>query len=171
MADSKGRTWLFIVLLAALSLIQSCSGIKDVRIVSCGVESVSLRGLRSVEANVMLGVDNPSVGMTLSDVRGTVRIGGDEVGTFTVDPVMLNRRSREEYPVTGVFTLSPSVQPLQLVPLLRNADLSKVTADISLKVKIKGGASRRFSLEDVPLSSFFSGSDSLQMPDLPSLFL
>ena len=71
----KGKPLIAAVLLA-LAVCQGCARFKEIRIVSCGVESVSVKGFKGASAVLSVEVDNPATALTLSDIRGTLNMDG-----------------------------------------------------------------------------------------------
>ena len=66
----------------------SCSGIskiKDIKVTSCGVESYSLKGLRSIDAVLAIGIDNPAMAFTVTDLSGILKYNGEDVAFYTAD--------------------------------------------------------------------------------------
>ena len=76
-----------LALAAVLALSFSCASYKDISVTSCEVASLSPNGLRAVDAVLSVGVHNPTVAFTLSDIAGTVRQGEDVIATFEGGPV------------------------------------------------------------------------------------
>lgn len=162
---------IFLIVILAVFLVQGCAKFKDVRIVSCRVESVSLKGLRGVSAVLSAAVENPAAAMTLSDISGRIRLGDREMGTFSAEPVVIEGRTVSECPVHVTFSLDSSLSLLELVPMVRGLDPGRLTADVSLKVKIRGGAARRVKLEGVPLSSFMKDASALKGMGIADFFM
>ena len=59
-----------IILLAAITVILAggCSKMKNVRVTSCKLESVSPSGLRSLDARLGIGIENPGREFTISGI-------------------------------------------------------------------------------------------------------
>ncbi|MBO8456277.1 MAG: LEA type 2 family protein [Bacteroidetes bacterium] len=149
----------FAVLLAALLMMQGCAKLKQIRIVSCGVESVSLHGMRGVSAVLSVDVDNPAATVEMSDVEGTLYVGNDVLGSFSAGSFSLAGRGVSENSVPVDFTLDRSVSFMEIVALLRDLDLDSVTMDISFRAKVKGGVSKKMRFERIPASRLVSGND------------
>ena len=49
-----------VLLLAAVLMSQGCSRMKEIRVISCRPESVSVQGLRGIHAEASVEVDNPA---------------------------------------------------------------------------------------------------------------
>ena len=73
------------LLLALLPfLVTGCSGvrkIKDIQVKSVGVKYITPTSQRSAEGVLLLEIDNPAMGFTLSDVDGTIKLQNREMGT------------------------------------------------------------------------------------------
>lgn len=149
----------FALLLAMVLMIQGCAGLKQIRMVSCGVESVSLRGMRGVSAVLSVKVDNPAATVDLSGIEGTLYVGDDVLGTFSAGALSLSGRSVSENKVPVDFTLDRTVPFMEIVSLLRSMDLGGITLDISFKAKVKGGVFRKMKFEGIPAARLMSGND------------
>lgn len=148
-------------LLGVLLLIQGCAKLKQIQIVSCDVESVSLRGMRGLSAVLSVDVDNPAAAVGMSDIEGTVYVGNDVLGSFTAGELQIAGRSVSENKVPVDFTLDRSVSFMEIVSLLRDMDLDRVTMDISFRAKVKGGVSKTMRFTRIPASRLVSGKDVL----------
>lgn len=155
------RRTVLAALLGVLLLMQGCAGLKKIRIVSCEVESVSLRGLRGVSAVLSVGVDNPSAAIVLSDIEGTMYVGNDVLGSFSAGELRIAGRSMTENSVPVDFTLDRSVSFMEIVSLLRDMDLDMVTMDISFRAKVKGGIAKKMEFKRIPASRLVSAADVL----------
>lgn len=148
-------------LLGVLLLMQGCARLKQIRIVSCEVESVSLHGMRGVSAVLSVGVDNPAAALEMSDIEGTMYVGNDVLGRFSAGELQIAGRSVSENRVPVDFTLDRSVSFMEIVSLLRDMDLDMVTMDISFRAKVKGGVSKKMEFGRIPASRLISGTDVL----------
>lgn len=145
-------------LLALLVLVVSLSGcglskVKDMSITSCGFKYLVPTSTRSVDAVLLLGVDNPALQLTLSDVEGTIDQGDRALATFTTGEITLAARTEQVYELPCTVTLADGVSFLDVLSLAARRSLSGITADINLYVKLKSGAGMPLQFKDVDLSS------------------
>lgn len=145
-----------IKILAALTvafLVYSCSmdRVKDIKLKSCSIESVALTGLRSAGGTLLLEIDNPAMQFTLSDLQGTLYYNGEELATYTAEPVTIKGKSTESYPVQCEATLSPSVSLARLMSLAGGIDMEQLTTDIQAKATLKKGLSKTLTYKGLPL--------------------
>lgn len=133
-----GAGWILAVLFLVLP---GCSGIrkiKDIKVQSVGVKYLTPTSQRSIEGVLLLEIDNPAVGLTVSDVDGTIRLEGREMGTFTAGELPLQGRSVQVYELPCTATLSPSVSLIEVLSLLARRSLEGFTADVRLNAEVKG---------------------------------
>ena len=106
--DKRSASHLLLLLAVALAALLSagCSKVKDIRLTSFGIESFSPRGLRSADAVLAVGIDNPSFSFTVTDLTGTVKYKGEAMGTFTADTVSVDRKCVKVYDVPCKAVLS-----------------------------------------------------------------
>lgn len=166
----KKKTALLAVALIIV-LCQGCTRLRDIRVVSCGVESVSIQGMRGLSAVLGVGVDNPAGTMTLSEISGRAYIQDRLLGEFSSDDVEIAGRTVSECRIPVTFTLDRDISLLGLLPLVRSLDTGSVTVDISMKVKMKGGVSKRFRFERLPVSHILRDSNLQGDPHIRDLFL
>ena len=148
-------TSLFKVLALAvlLALSFSCARYKDISVTSCEVVSLSPNGLRAVDAVLSVGVHNPTVAFTLSDIAGTVREGENVIATFEGGPVSVERKSDQEYDLPCTLTLDESLSLFQVLSIIKKRDFSAFTVDVSGWVTLKNGLRKKLEFNDVPVSS------------------
>ena len=74
-----------LVLGLALTAFTGCgvAKLKDLSVSSLGVKYLAPTSNRSLSAVLLLGLDNPSIDFTVSDVEGVVRYYDREILTFT----------------------------------------------------------------------------------------
>ena len=152
----RNRKVLFII--SALFLLIAVSGcnykkLKEIRATSWSLESVSLRGLRSLQANLALELDNPSMKVTLKDIKGVIYYEGEPFVNYTMDPITLAAKSAQVYQCTCLLELDPSKSILDVLATLPNLSTEKMTTDISAKAKVKG-ISKSFAFKNVPVKRF-----------------
>lgn len=141
----------FICLCAALMLCACAKTYKDIKVTSFDLVSVNPRGLTKVDALIELGLDNPIVGFEVFDACGVVKLDGEPALTVTADQLVVAGRDSRVYRIPLRGELAPGFNPLGLLSLVQEMDLSRFTADISAKVSLRGGVGKVIDLKDVPL--------------------
>ena len=142
-----------IALLVALSVAMSCScsRIKDIRLLSCAVESVSPIGLHGLNAELAVQVQNPAMQFTLTDIAGVLYYKGDPIVNYDADPIEVAARSVAVYPLPCKATLASGVRLMDLISLMRGYDLNDFTTDVSAKVHLRSGLSKTLKFKDIPV--------------------
>ena len=142
-----------LALAALLALSFSCASYKDISVTSCEVASLSPNGLRAVDAVLSVGVHNPTVAFTLSDIAGTVRQGENVIATCYGGPVSVDRKSDKVYDLPCTLTLDDSLSLFQVLSLIQKRDFSDFTVDVSGWVTLRNGLRKKLEFNDVPVSS------------------
>ncbi len=142
---------LTLVAVLATLVLTGCSKISRIEVRSCSLESVSLAGLRGVQARLLLEVDNPALQFTLEDIRGVVYKNGEEYVRYEADPLTVSAKTCASYPLDCTASLAPSVSLTQLLDLVKDFDIEDFTTDIHAKVKLKSGVAKGFDYKDIPL--------------------
>ena len=145
-----------LVLTLMLSLLSGCSGIrkmKDVKITSVGVKYFVPTSMKSGEGILTLGIDNPAMDFTISDVEGVVRRGERPLGYLTAGELNLKARSSETYELPCTATLAEGVSIVEILTLASTKDLEGLAADINLRVTLQNGMGKTLSFNDLDLKN------------------
>lgn len=145
---------IFVALLAC-AVLSGCSGlskVKDIKVTSCGLESYSLKGLRSVDAVLAVGIDNPTFAFKVMDVSGTVKYNGEDFATYTADTVSVEKKCSKVYDLPCSATLSDGVSLKQLMQIAKKGSLEGFTTDVTATVKLKIGAGKTFKFKNIDLN-------------------
>ncbi len=153
---TPGRTIIgtFIALLAC-AVLSGCSGlskVKDIKVTSCGLESCSLKGLRSVDAVLAVGIDNPTFAFKVTDVSGVVKYNGEDFATYTADTIRVDRKCSRVYDLPCSATLCDGISLMKLMQIMKKGDLEGFTTDVTATVKLKSGAGTTLRLKDIDLN-------------------
>lgn len=131
--------------------LTGCSKISQIEMKSCSIDSISLEGLRGINATLLLEIDNPALQFTLSDIEGVVYRNGEEYVYYQADPIAVSARTSAVYNLPCSATLAPSVSLMQVLSLVRNFNIEEYTTDIHAKVRLKSGVAKGFTFRDIPI--------------------
>ena len=145
---------LILAVLVLLSLPSCRNKFKEVRVTSFGVVSVIPTGLRSFDAVVSLGVDNPAPGFTLREIEGTVRRDSSAVFLLSVEDVPVQGHCAKDYQVPVHGTLAEGVTLLQMAVLLKSFDPAQYSVDVSARALLAGNIGKKLEYKDIPLTKF-----------------
>lgn len=144
-----------LTLLSIVTLMMSltsCAGVKDIKLTSFAVKSVSLSGLKSVNGVLALGIENPIMGFTISDLKGVVNRKGEEFATFSAGKLPVSRKSSKVYPLSCSGSIAKNVGLLDLMKLAGSKDFSDLTVDISVKIKLRCGIGKTLRFKEMKVS-------------------
>ncbi len=144
---------LLAVLLAAV-LLSGCSSYRDITVGTCRLESISPKGLKAVDAGISAEVDNPANEITISGISGTVYYEDDEIGFFEAPEVTVPGRTSSKVDILIRATLSDSLSLMQIMSMASGFKTERLTLDISMTVKVKGGLKRKIELKGLPVDNF-----------------
>lgn len=145
-----------VMLLCVMALCFSgCAKLKDIRPVSGRIESIMPSGLRSVVVTACVGIDNPASQVTVSDIEGRISHSGKVLGRVSVDPVVLQPRTEQEYHLRAVLTLEENVSLMEVLALAGKGGLDNCMADVSFKATLKG-VSKNMKYENIPLKKLLN---------------
>lgn len=128
----------------------SCAKIDQIRITSGKLEELSPAGLRSMNAVIAVGIDNPSMKFRVSGLSGTIYYDGKALAEYSGDPITIERKSSGTHFIPLTATLADGVSILSIMSLGKNFDMSRITLDATAKVKAKG-ITKKIERKNIPL--------------------
>ncbi len=144
-----------LIVLLACAILSGCSGlskVKDIKVTSCGLESYSLKGLRSVDAVLAVGIDNPTFAFKVMNVSGTVKYKGEDFATYTADTMSVDKKCSKVYDVPCTATLNDGVSLMKLMQIAKKGSLEGFTTDVTATVKLKSGAGTTLKFKNMTLT-------------------
>ena len=144
------------LLLGVLAGLWSCdvAKIKDLSVTSVGVKYLVPTSSRSMDAVLLLGLDNPSVSFTVQDVSGVVKHYDREIAHFTAGELPVQARSVHVYELPCTAVLAEKVSLLDLLAIAARRSMEGLTADVKLRVSLKGGKGTVLTFNGIDLSQF-----------------
>lgn len=146
------------VILIAVSVMALClagckdiQNIKNIKVTSVAVETVSPNGLRGMTVGLAVGVDNPSFHVDLSEINGALKLSGKVLGRVTMDPFTLHGKSAEIYHLKAAVTIEPGVTLSEIAALLDMETLNQCMVDVSARATLKNGLSKVLNFNDIPV--------------------
>ena len=138
-------------MLATMLSLTGCKNVKDIRITSAKLESVSPRGFKSLDVFFTVGVDNPARQVKISEIDGSLKHSGKVIGKLAMDPFVLTARSSETYTFKANVSLAKGAGFKDLMMLASPDGLNECTVDLTAKAAYGKGAPMPVKLKDIPL--------------------
>jgi len=154
---SMRRILLAVAVAAAALLAAGCgvSRIKDIRLDSAGVKYIVPTSARSLDAVLLLSIENPAMSFTVSNVEGAVRQEDKVLVTFTAGPLPLEGKTTRVYELPCTATLADGVSYLDLLVIAARRSLDGLKADVNLYAATKNGVlGAPLSFKDIDLAQF-----------------
>ena len=143
---------ILLPLLAAVLVCSCCKSFQDIKVTSLDLVELSPRGLSAIDAILEVGVDNPTVQVTLTQMDATVKMDGAPCLHVTADDVTLDPRSQKVYSLIVHGSIDGNFNPFQLLTLLGQPNfLEPMTADVRFRGVLKSGLGKDFEYTDIPL--------------------
>ncbi len=146
------------ILLIAVSAMALCltgckdiKNIKNIKVTSVAVETITPNGLRGMVIGLAVGIDNPSFNVDLSEINGALKLSGKVLGRVTMDPFTLHGRSAETYHLRAVVAIEKGVTLSELAVLLDMETLNRCMVDVSARATLKSGLSKVLKFNDIPV--------------------
>jgi hypothetical protein len=140
-------------LLVLVVLSVACNKFKEIDVTSCEVASLTPKGFRSVDAVLAVGVHNPTVSFTLSDVTGSIRNGELTIATFTGGPVTVAKKCDDVYELPCTLMLEEGLSLFEIINLIKTMNFGGYTIDVSGEVSLANGLKKKLKYTDIPLDS------------------
>ncbi|MBP5398640.1 MAG: hypothetical protein J6Y32_08495 [Bacteroidales bacterium] len=146
----------FLALVAGLLAVSGCAvtKIREIRLTNVGVKYIVPTSSRSLDAVLLLGIDNPSISFTAQDVSGVVKQYGRELGKFTAGELPVQAKSVQVYELPCTVALSEKVSLLDLLAIAARRSMEGMTADVKLRVSLKGGKGTVLTFNGIDLAQF-----------------
>ena len=146
----------FLALVASLMAVSGCAvtKIRDIRLTNVGVKYIVPTSSRSLDAVLLLGIDNPSISFTAQDVSGVVKQYGRELGKFTAGQLPVQAKSVQVYELPCTVALSEKLSLLDLLAIAAHRSMEGLTADVKLRVSLKGGKGTVLTFNGIDLAQF-----------------
>jgi hypothetical protein len=147
---------LVLALVAALFAVSGCAvtKIREIRMTSVGVKYVVPTSSRSLDAVLLLGIDNPSISFTAQDVSGVVMQYDRGLARFTAGQLPVQAKSVQVYELPCTVALSEKVSLLDLLAIAARRSMEGMTVDVQLRVSLKGGKGTVLSFKGLDLAQF-----------------
>ncbi len=141
-----------LLVCSAVLILAGCGNVKDIRPTSFHVESVAPKGLYAAEIDFKLGIHNPSLQVTLSDIFAEVTVYGKVIGNVSVAPFVMEAKSDKIYDMKALVALNKGSSILNLIPLLKDPEALKNSfVNVRVKASLKGGLSKELKWDGLPV--------------------
>ena len=128
------------------------SDVRDIKVTSVNIESISLNGFRGANVDLAVGIDNPAFHVELSEIEGSLKLSGKVLGRMAMDPFVLHARSTEIYHLKAAVSIEQGVTLRELVSLTDMETLNSCTVDVSVRATLKNGVSKVLRFNDIPMT-------------------
>ncbi len=145
------RKLLLLLACLAVALLSSTSCAssfrKKVHIQSYGVKYVVPTSARTADIVMKVGVENETVGFSVTDIHGTIKLDEEDIATFTAQDVALKGKTTEVYEVPVQAELCEGVSIIRILLMAGLGETDGLSADIDARVA-KAGISKKFSVRN-----------------------
>ena len=138
-------------MLAFMLCMTGCKGVKDIKVTSFELESISTKGLKSMDIFLKVGVDNPAKQVKISEIDGSLKHSGKVIGKLAVDPFILGAKTSDLYTLKANVSLAQGAGLKELMLLASPNGLDDCTVDFSAKAVYGKTAPMPIKMKDIPL--------------------
>ena len=149
-----------LTVLAMMLCLAGCKDIRDIRVTSVSVESISPRGFKSLDLFLKVGVDNPARQVRLSEIDGSVVHSGKIIGKLAVDSFVLPARSSDTYTLKANVSLAKGAGLKDLMNLASPEGLNACTVDVTAKAAYGKGTPMPVKMKNIPLKELLDNIEN-----------
>ena len=154
------KIWFRVLAAVILALaVTACSGLRNIRITSVSLESLRITSSNSLEASILVGVDNPSGNVSVSSLCAVLKYDGEVIANATAPDIELEGNSSLEYRLPCKAELADNISLLKAGMILAGADPKEVSADLSLSLTPRGGHTKSMNFKDLDLTGLLQGNE------------
>lgn len=140
----------FMLLCLMLSILSGCSRYKEIEITGGRIDGVSMIGLRSFNLALTVGIDNPAGKLDVREADGELIHFGKVIGKVTLNPFIVNEKSKCDHKLTAKVELSPEVGLRELMGFMDVNKIYECTVDIHVKGYVAGIPVKK-NIKEIPL--------------------
>ncbi|MBP3202598.1 MAG: LEA type 2 family protein [Bacteroidales bacterium] len=153
------KTFRHILLALAVVLTAASCGVskvKDISITSMGISYIVPTSTRSMDAKLVIGIDNPARSFAVQEITGTVKYNDKPLAHFVTGTLELEGKSTQEYELPCTVTLDDGASLLDVLIIAAKRSLEGLTADIDVQAALKKNGVIRapYKFRDLNLSQF-----------------
>jgi len=154
MCKSVRNIWLrLLAAVFSLLAVSACGdSIRNIRITSVQLESFKVTSSSTLEAVLLIGVNNPAKSVQVSDLCAALKYDGELIANATAQDVELEGASTLEYRLPCEATLADNISLIKAGMIMATMNPDKLKADLSLGIAPKGGKVRMLNFNDLDIS-------------------
>ncbi len=164
-----------ILILTALIVplsLSSCAKYKQIRPTSIAIAEIKPHSFRNFGIKLDVGVRNPAPQVKFTETLGVIFYKGEEIGTVTAEPFIFEGRKESVCPIQFNLNLNSGFHLVKLMRALQDsAEMDNLSLNLSTKVRLKSGLSKRLKYNDVPAAFIFERMKPLLQSKMQSFDL
>ncbi|MBR2064645.1 MAG: hypothetical protein IJ971_08130 [Bacteroidales bacterium] len=152
---------LILTIVTMVICFSGCNGInklEEMRVISVNVDNLTPDGMRGIKLDLSVGIDNPGVQVSLSEISCSFKHSGKVLGKVAVDPFTIHARTEEVYSMKANVSLSENTSLFDIGRLMNKAVLEEAVVDFSANVRLKSGVSRKLVYNDIPVKKLLEAA-------------
>ena len=152
---------MILTIVTMVICFSGCNGInklEEMRVISVNVDNLTPDGMRGIKLDLSVGIDNPGVQVSLSEISCSFKHSGKVLGKVAVDPFTIHARTEEVYSMKANVSLSENTSLFDIGRLMNKAVLEEAVVDFSANVRLKSGVSRKLVYNDIPVKKLLEAA-------------
>ena len=147
-----------LIAVAVVLSVASCgvSKVKDMSITSMGISYIVPTSTRSMDAKLLIGINNPARSFAVQEITGTVYYKEKPVAHFVTGSLELEGKTVQEYELPCTVTLDDGASLLDVLVIASKRSLEGLTADLDIQAALKKNGVIRapYKFRNLELSQF-----------------
>ena len=147
-----------LIAVAVVLSVASCgvSKVKDMSITSMGISYIVPTSTRSMDAKLLIGINNPARSFAVQEITGTVYYKEKPVAHFVTGSLELEGKTVQEYELPCTVTLDDGASLLDVLVIASKHSLEGLTADLDIQAALKKNGVIRapYKFRNLELSQF-----------------
>ena len=146
-------------MLAVMICLTGCKDVKDIKVNSVEVESISAKGFKSLDVFLKVEVDNPAKQVKVSEIEGSLKHSGKVIGKLAMDSFILGAKTFDVYTLKANVSLAEGAGLKELMSIATPGGLDDCTVDFSAKAAVGKSARVPIKFKNVPLKELLDKFD------------
>lgn len=134
----RGFKIILPLLVGALCLSGCVNKFKQIKITSASLESIVPTGLKSFDALICLGIDNPAPSFNIMHLKADIMKDSIVVLRAAAENVAVDGKCSREYKIPVNGSIDPGISRFKLAIMARNFNPEEYTVNLSARATIAG---------------------------------
>ena len=149
------RLRLILAIICPLLLVSCGGSVRDISVTSFNLVSVAPQGTSGVSILIEIGINNPGIGIEITDLQAVLKIDSSPVLVLSSDQLMVDGHKEKVYSVPMKGRIADGANPFKLLKLLGSERVTDpVSLDFEARMALRGGIGKKIEINDIQLDEY-----------------